>query len=434
MNFYEWTEGIGEALLSEQEKERLLRRTLEKAGLTKQESADGKIGLVEQESVDGRAGMSEPELADGKTGLIKPESVDNKTELTKWEMEDEKDGMMKSESEHGESLDWAVKRKKQSGRSFGAGLGRKRWLLAAVCFLVITLGTVSFAGIALDKNFLDLFRPQNDQQLSSLSQMGTAINQSIEDNGSVLTVGQAVSDGHTVYVAMDFTAPEGTVLDAPYYHFQDIWIHFPGLGNMPCGYYMESLDDENTEDNKISFILQFDGEKNLRGETMQISLKGLKTMKSQEELDAVKSLPPMTEPGTPGDAYDWEKVVIDGAWEVEFQLSDQNSAVTFRPNEAVSLFGGKCKIKKVEISPISITIEVKGDAILDYDSVPPDALETEDDTLAVSILMKDGSQVEFNGGSQGISRKTMTVTKNFNQIIDPAQIASVTLAGTTLTF
>ena len=167
---------------------------------------------------------------------------------------------------------------------------------------------------------------------------------------------------------------------------------------------------------------------------MQISLKGFKTMKSEEEIEAIKALPPMTEPGTPGDAYDWETVVIDGDWEVEFQLSDQNSGATFRPNKEVSLFGGKCRIKKVEISPISVTIEVKGDAILDYDSVPPDALETEDDTPGVSLLLKDGSQVEFSGGSRGISWKTMIVTKNFSQIIDPTQIVSLTFAGTTLTF
>lgn len=311
--------------------------------------------------------------------------------------------------------------------------GWRKWLLAAACVMIAAFGSVSFAHFVLDENLLDLFQARQENQIRTLSQMGCMIDAREERGGVEVHLGQAVCDSNTVYVTMDIIGPEDMILSAPYYSFMQMDIQFPGLGIMSGGYYLNMLPDENPLDNTVSAVLCFNGEKTLNGQEMHLVLKDLKTMKSQEEIEKIKQLPQRNEPGTPGDAYDWEKVVTEGSWEFSFRLNREDPSVILNPKETIQLTGGACTIRKVRISPISVTAEMTGDGAAFYDQDPAAYAGQEpipEDWVVVTL--NDGSQVSFSGGSWGVRGKKLTVTGNFDRIVEMAQIRSVTVAGTEL--
>lgn len=341
----------------------------------------------------------------------------------------------------------------RSGTSAARRPKRKPWVLGIACVLVLGMATVSFAAMALDRNFFDFFSAKEPGQMEMLGNMGSLIDKQVTDNGLTLHVKEAVGDSSAVNVLFDIIAPEGTVLDADYYNFSSSFVDLPGSGAMGAGYYFEQLPDENPADNKLTMMLCYSTDTNLSGNTMRFRFSDLMTLKSAEEIDAIEKLPPRDEPGTPGDAYDYSKVIVSGNWEIEFPLNYTDASKTVKTDKTVQLFGGVCNIKEVRYSPLSATMVIQGSAIKKADETP----ESFGDTVGINlesssleeasgeaggfegttdneltVTLKDGSTVATNGTGTSTSNDKMTMTCQFSEIVDPADIASISYAGTTI--
>ncbi len=356
----------------------------------------------------------------------------------------------------------------RSGREGGPGSAgshrRKMWTLAAACVLVLAMATVSFAAIALDKNFFDFFGARNQEQQEMLGNLSAVIDRQTTDNGWTLDVREAVGDGNTVNVLFDLIAPEGTTLDQDYYSFSTAFVDLPDNPRGGAGYYFELLPDDDPADNKLTMMLCYDTERNLSGSTMRFRFSDLMVPKNQEEMALIDALPPRTEPGTPGDEYDVNKLVASGNWEIDFPLNYRDVSAAIKPDADISLYGGDCKITQVRYSPISVSMTIKGKSIAVYDSQPPEiygtdnggdgsaALQPADDAMIslepaegesqgaengvygttdqeLRVTLKDGTVVATGGTGTSITGNTLTVNSRFQEIIDPADIASISYGG-----
>lgn len=314
---------------------------------------------------------------------------------------------------------------------------RRSWTLGIACILVLAMTAVSFASAVLDKSFLDFLQIGETEQQDLLTEMISNVSAEATDNGTTIRIKQVAGDSHSVYVLFDLTAPEGTILDKDYYPFSEAFVDITG-GSSQGGYYFELLPDSDPQDNQISMILAYDSDSKLAGKTMRLHLKNLMTQKSEAELATIEDLPPMTEPGTAGDAYDINKILLTGVWDVEFSLDYQDASRKFKPKDRdIELYGDTCKIKEVCYSPISAAITITGDAIRKADQVGftnGDAAGAEQDGIIVTL--KDGSTVESKSTSTATKveffQSRYVVTCQFSTIINPNDIASISYAGKTI--
>ena len=314
---------------------------------------------------------------------------------------------------------------------------RKSWTLGIACVLVLAMATVSFASAVLDKSFLGFFQIGETNQQELLAEMISNVNAEVTDNGVTLRVKQIAGDSNSAYVLFDLIAPEGTVLDKDYYPYRQAFVDLTN-GSPQGGYYFELVPDDDPTDNQISMILSYESDSKLAGKTMHLHLEDLMTQKSEEELTAIEELPPMTEPGTVGDAYDTNKVLLPGVWDLEFPLDYQDASRQFKPKDRdIELYGETCKIKEVRYSPISATITITGDAIRKADevgNVDDDAAGTEQNEIIITL--KDGSTVE-NKSTQVSTDVSFfggryVTSCQFDTIINPNDIASISYADVTI--
>lgn len=113
--------------------------------------------------------------------------------------------------------------------------------VAAISLLIGAAGAVSLMGAS--PAFRALFgaaTPEEEQNLGAL-----AVGQVFRDkngSGAFLTVQEVVSDRERLYVLMDFTAPEGTVLAAPDGSGRDkkgYWLSDGGDGGLSSFFYRD---------------------------------------------------------------------------------------------------------------------------------------------------------------------------------------------------
>ena len=103
--------------------------------------------------------------------------------------------------------------------------GRKTLAIALAAALVLALGATAY-GVYSDW-FVDFFTDRAGKELTESQQMTvedmtTAVGRSQTVNGWTVTVDQAVADKENVYIKLDVTAPEGTVLDGDGYSFREV--------------------------------------------------------------------------------------------------------------------------------------------------------------------------------------------------------------------
>lgn len=311
---------------------------------------------------------------------------------------------------------------------------RRIWTMTAACILILAMVTVSFAAIALDKNFFTFFNAHDQSGKELLENLGTLINKQVTDNGMTLNVREAVGDGNSVNILFDLTAPEGTLLNSDYYSFASAWIDLPENKQKGAGYYFEQLTDDNPADNKITMMLCYDTDANLSGKTMRFRFSNLMAPKSAEEIAMIQTLPQRDEPGTTADEYDSDKVVYPGTWEIQFPLNYKDASTVIKPKVDVKLLGGPCKITQARYSPISVSLTIKGDSLRQADTMAPDQLLAKcgaDGAVdqQIDVTLANGRVVATSGTASTISGNKLTLTCHLSEVIDPAEIVSISYAG-----
>lgn len=324
----------------------------------------------------------------------------------------------------------------KTGQKTGAprrGLPRRRLLvfgLAAVMLLVMS--SLAVAEFALKQDFLGFFNA-SDGQLPQ--QSGQEINKQATNGGATLTVEQVLGDKQTVYVLLDFVAPEGVVLAGDSYMWDkaEVWLsRSNGLG-----YNFETLPDDDPADNHIRMMLCLNSATSLQGQQMDLTLGDLK-LYSVEKMD-----------------YD---MAVAGEWKLSFKLDYTVASTLIEQDLDIMLGEAKVHVDSLEISPLTMIlnlqisnpegyvapegyVEPEGGGVEYLDDgteVPFDSADMPAEVRISNLLsdldyftvtMKDGTVLQTRGGGGNGDDKTYHTIFEFYEILNVEDIASINYLG-----
>lgn len=292
----------------------------------------------------------------------------------------------------------------------------KRFRFAALAaIMLISFATTAFAAayMGLDDKFLKFLNPINREQANHLANGAYKVDRRIDNENGSLEIKQVLGDGNLTYLLIDFTAQEGTVLDAARYRFQ--------YGSVQAGQLFQStgfkmIDDGNPSDNHLSLIMSVMTEDSMAGTKGRIEFN---------DLQAADPLPGEFE------------TVIPGHWEAELNLDFKDVSTLYRVDRVIDLFGYKAELESISVSPISITLKIASDSLKEINDASGRLKETGDneneDDYPVTIRYKDGTSETtsiFTGLrlSDMISNR-MLMIKTFDNAINDKEIASIVFFG-----
>lgn len=314
-------------------------------------------------------------------------------------------------------------------------MGRRRWLtfgLAAV--LVLAMSSLTLAQFGLAPDFLRFFNA-GEGGAGALQPSGQEVMQQASDNGATLTVEQVVGDRHSVYVLLDFLVPEGVVLDKDSYDWENAWVN--AEGSTGCGYHFEMLPDDNPADNHIRIMLCLNTDNSLQGDTLNL------------ELGSLRAYDPAT--------YDYMTAVA-GSWKLNFKLDYLPNYQIIDQDVAVKLGEATARVESIEISPISLILDIDIDNPQGYEPLPgyvePEgggvAMDADGNEVSYDyadspvevrlgdflgdldnlvVTLKDGTVLDTQGGGGHTELNHAQMIFSFNRILNVDDIASIKYCG-----
>ncbi|GAA3413193.1 hypothetical protein ACFFNY_01365 [Paenibacillus hodogayensis] len=282
-------------------------------------------------------------------------------------------------------------------------------VLASV--LILFLATTAFAAAyaGLDETFMKFLNPVNHEQAEHLSNGAYVIDKQMKNEKGTLNIKQVIGDSNLTYILMDFTAREGTVLNAARYRFEDVTMNtdqqFQSTG-------FKVLDDGSPNDNKISLIMNIMTKNSIAGKAVQLKLKGLQ---------AADPLPGIFE------------TVIPGTWETNIKLDFKDYSTLYPVEQDINMFGYKAVLKTISASPISITLKIESESLKEINKAAGEQKEIDKneylDSCPVTIKFKDGTSETttiFNGlSSSDFINEQMVTIKTFENVINDKEIVSI---------
>lgn len=291
---------------------------------------------------------------------------------------------------------------------------RLKIIMAAAVISLMTSTAWAAAYYGLDERFLSFLKPANHEQTEYLSNGAYTVDQQAITEQGTLDVRQVIGDSNLTYILMDFTAPEGTVLDAARYRFNPGWIDADThTGNLSYGVGFTVLEDADPQDNKISLIMSLIGDKSYAGANVKLSLRNL---------EAAGPFPGIFE------------TVIEGEWGTSFKLGFKDFSKTYESNRKMSLYGYETILTSVSISPISITLKLESPYTKEISQAAPlqevgKNTNTYRDTFPITIHYKDGTSettTYFTGTTTSdYLTDTITSVKTFEGAINDKEIKSI---------
>ena len=331
----------------------------------------------------------------------------------------------------------------------------RRIIIGAAVAAALTTGALA---AAVSGSFLTYFEARTPEDQSTLAEGIYQLNRSETYDGWTVSLTDCIGDDANVYLWVDVTAPEGTVLEAPNggYLYSYFDLKLPTGISGTCGGSLSPIPDSNPQDNRISFCLDLgvhDG--TLRGKSVDLTLETI--------VDCWWS-DPCTDQAVlhKGDVTG---AIQDHAWVFENVVLDYpDQAVRLAPGLEIPYRDGTATLTQVEITPLSTTVRIEGGSCYDHHgraaaeaagtaipvSSDPDNWFECWDALETTLVMKDGTTVETPetglGGSvcrDGVSsetyhgipyvQKTFQYAENSNliapRVIDPAQVDYILVCG-----
>lgn len=176
-------------------------------------------------------------------------------------------------------------------------------------------------------------------------------------NGWTVTLDECVGDDSSVYIWVDITAPEGTVLAPPEDGYFELFYFTSGSGTN-----MTQLPDEDPTDNKISALIQHKSQNqyngSLRGETVTIEIYPIIDCWWTDR---------MTEQAQLHKGSELTAAIRDHKWVFEdVTLDFPDQTLRLEPHVEVPWLDGATTVVGLEVSPLSVRVELEGGSCADY--------------------------------------------------------------------
>lgn len=203
-------------------------------------------------------------------------------------------------------------------------------LIAAV--FCILIGTSAFAAVSfgLMDGLRTFLQPATPEQAELLAQGAYVVDKIDRNPNGTLEVKQVIGDSNLVYLLLEFTAPEGTVLDLDGYRFNgslDAGRHTTGAGFV-------KIADADENDNLITLVMCAPTRAPIAGKHAKLKLSDL-------------------EGANMGADY---QTVLTGSWSVSFPLDFEDCSITYPVAQTLSAEGYDITLQSISISPLSVTL------------------------------------------------------------------------------
>lgn len=287
--------------------------------------------------------------------------------------------------------------------------------IAVFCLAATTAYAAAYMGLEL--KLLNFLNPAGREQAQYLENGAYVVGQQVSNENGTLEVKQIIGDGNMVYILMDFTAPEGTVLGAERYRFQHPDLSYERTTPYSAGYDFKLLDDENKQDNRISLVMAYTTDQLTQGQMTKLRLSDLQGA---------------------GPFPDKFQVEVPGTWETSFMMDYLNMSAVYTPEAKLSLYGYEATLASLSISPISVKLRLESPFVqnitdaarLAEQEIGPNLYS---DSYPLTLHYEDGTTeetTEFTGSVTGdLLDNSLTIIKTFTPVISDKKIQSVGFFG-----
>lgn len=288
-------------------------------------------------------------------------------------------------------------------------------VLAAVIAILCCMAAAA-AALGLDQRLTEYFGATAEQE-ELLSTAAVPMNIVKRDSGAVMRIEQVIADRYCAAVLIDFTAPDGTVLDQDYYTFDRIVsaTSRDGVEMETYGIGWEVLPS-STEDETgrhatiLMTIHSLKGEFNFIGAKVKLTLNGLYRDNWLEEL------------------------VVPGRWSCTFTMPETDPGRLCTVNEPIEIEGKNAVLTTLYISPLSLTCEIKKGTDDLKETVEPIYSDDGKESIAPEVTLQNGETV---GAADWLFLITNYADKRgrycfqMDEILDPETVSNVTVFGET---
>lgn len=288
-------------------------------------------------------------------------------------------------------------------------------VLAAVIAILCCMAAAA-AALGLDQRLTEYFGATAEQE-ELLSTAAVPMNIVKRDSGAVMRIEQVIADRYCAAVLIDFTAPDGTVLDQDYYAFDRIVsaTSRDGVEMETYGIGWEVLPS-STEDETgrhatiLMTIHSLKGEFTFIGAKVKLTLNGLYRDNWLEEL------------------------VVPGRWSCTFTMPETDPGRLCTVNEPIEIEGKNAVLTTLYISPLSLTCEIKKGTDDLKETVEPIYSDDGKESIAPEVTLQNGETV---GAADWLFLITNYADKRgrycfqMDEILDPETVSNVTVFGET---
>lgn len=286
-------------------------------------------------------------------------------------------------------------------------------VLAAVIAILCCMAAAA-AALGLDQRLTEYFGATAEQE-ELLSTAAVPMNIVKRDSGAVMRIEQVIADRYCAAVLIDFTAPDGTVLDQDYYAF-DRSVSATSRDGVEMDTYgigwevlPSSTEDETGRHATILMTIHsLKGEFNFIGAKVKLTLNGLYRDNCLEEL------------------------VVPGRWSCTFTMPETDPGRLCTVNEPIEIEGKNAVLTTLYISPLSLTCEIKKGTDDLKETVEPIYSDDGKESIAPEVTLQSGETI---GAADWLFLITNYADKRgrycfqMDEILDPETVSSVAVFG-----
>ena len=286
-------------------------------------------------------------------------------------------------------------------------------VLAAVIAILCCMAAAA-AALRLDQRLTEYFGATAEQE-ELLSTAAVPMNIVKRDSGAVMRIEQVIADRYCAAVLIDFTAPDGTVLDQDYYAF-DRSVSATSRDGVEMDTYgigwevlPSSTEDETGRHATILMTIHsLKGEFNFIGAKVKLTLNGLYRDNCLEEL------------------------VVPGRWSCTFTMPETDPGRLCTVNEPIEIEGKNAVLTTLYISPLSLTCEIKKGTDDLKETVEPIYSDDGKESIAPEVTLQSGETI---GAADWLFLITNYADKRgrycfqMDEILDPETVSSVAVFG-----
>lgn len=288
-------------------------------------------------------------------------------------------------------------------------------MAVAAMVAAVLCGSALAVSAGLDQRLLEFLGVTTAEQAETLITGAQAVNKTVKNAGSTLTVREVLGDRDNLYLLLNFTAPEGTVLDAYGYRFRQDSVTLDTQSDWK-GIDYTKLEDDDPGDNSLDMVMHIKAD--------HISKDGTVTLR----LGDLEAASGYGEPYVPVD--------LPGEWKLRFPLRCGDSSLTWEMRLPVTLCGQAAVVTEVSLSPLSVTVKGNGDTM--EEAAEAARASGVQGFFPVTICFRDGTSLTTSGeagdGFTALVQNGRDFYTNWtlHQIIDPDQVDHLVFGGTVI--